>query len=53
MQSFIHRHCGQTRNVLLEGHVTTPLMEGYTDNYIKVTTPYREEWANRIIEWQL
>jgi threonylcarbamoyladenosine tRNA methylthiotransferase MtaB len=53
MQSFIHRHRGQTRKVLLEGHVTTLLMEGYTDNYIKVTTPYREEWANRIIDWQL
>jgi threonylcarbamoyladenosine tRNA methylthiotransferase MtaB len=53
MQSFIRRHCGQTRKVLLEGHVTTPVMEGYTDNYIKVTTPYREEWANRIIDWKL
>jgi threonylcarbamoyladenosine tRNA methylthiotransferase MtaB len=53
MQSFIRRHEGQTRKVLLEGHVTTSLMEGYTDNYIKVTTPYREEWANRIIDWKL
>ena len=53
MQSFTQQHLGQTRKVLLEGHVTTPLMEGYTDNYIKVTTPYREEWANRIIDWQL
>jgi threonylcarbamoyladenosine tRNA methylthiotransferase MtaB len=53
MQSFIHRHRGQTRKVLLEGHVITPLMEGYTDNYIKVTTPYHEEWANRIIDWKL
>jgi threonylcarbamoyladenosine tRNA methylthiotransferase MtaB len=53
MQSFILQHQGQTRKVLLEGHVTTPLMEGYTDNYIKVTTPYRKEWANRIIDWQL
>lgn len=53
MQSFIRRHEGQTRKVLMEGHVTTPLMEGYTDNYIKVTTPYREEWANRIVDWAL
>jgi threonylcarbamoyladenosine tRNA methylthiotransferase MtaB len=52
-QFFIQRHRGQTRKLLLEGHVTTPLMEGYTDNYIKVTTPYRPEWANRIIDWQL
>jgi threonylcarbamoyladenosine tRNA methylthiotransferase MtaB len=53
MQSFIQRHQGQTRKVLLEGHVTTLLMEGYTDNYIKVTTPYRVEWANRIVDWVL
>ncbi|HXD77173.1 MAG TPA: tRNA (N(6)-L-threonylcarbamoyladenosine(37)-C(2))-methylthiotransferase MtaB [Puia sp.] len=53
MQGFIGEHRGQSRKVLLEGHVTTSLMEGYTDNYIKVTTPYREEWANRIIDWEL
>jgi threonylcarbamoyladenosine tRNA methylthiotransferase MtaB len=53
MQTFIRQHLGQRRKVLLEGHVTTPLMEGYTDNYIKVTTPYRKEWANRIVDWQL
>jgi threonylcarbamoyladenosine tRNA methylthiotransferase MtaB len=53
MQAFIQRHRGQTRPLLLEGHVHTALMEGYTDNYIKVTTPYREEWANRIIDWEL
>jgi threonylcarbamoyladenosine tRNA methylthiotransferase MtaB len=53
MQSFIRRHEGQTRKVLLEGHVTTAMMEGYTDNYIKVTTPYREEWTNRILDWKL
>ena len=27
------------------------MMEGYTDNYIKITTPYREEWVNRLVEW--
>ena len=53
MQDFTLRHTGQTRKLLLEGHVKTPMMEGYTDNYIKVTTPYREEWANRIIDWKL
>src|SRR5580692_61002 len=53
LELFTQRHQGQTRKLLLEGHVTTPMMEGYTDNYIKVTTPYRAEWANRIIDWQL
>jgi len=53
MQYFIRQHEGQTRKVLLEGHVKTPIMEGYTDNYIKVTTPYREEWVNKVIDWKL
>lgn len=53
MQYFIRQHEGQTRKVLLEGHVKTPMMEGYSDNYIKVTTPYREEWVNKVIDWKL
>ena len=24
------------------------MMEGYTDNYIRITTPYRAEWANKV-----
>jgi threonylcarbamoyladenosine tRNA methylthiotransferase MtaB len=53
MQYFTRQHEGQTRKLLLEGHVKTPMMEGYTDNYIKVTTPYREEWVNKVIDWKL
>jgi len=53
MQYFTRGQEGQTRKVLLEGHVKSPMMEGYTDNYIKVTTPYREEWANKILDWKL
>ena len=53
MQYFTHQHAGQSRKVLLEGHVKSPMMEGYSDNYIKVTTPYRPEWVNQIIDWTL
>ncbi len=53
LQSFTHRHAGQLRPVLFEGHVKGDTMEGYTDNYIKVTTPYRSEWVNRIVNWRL
>jgi len=28
-------------------------MEGFTDNYIKVTTPYRTEWENEIVDWKI
>ena len=31
----------------------TSMMEGYTDNYIKITTPQREEWVNEMVEWKL
>jgi threonylcarbamoyladenosine tRNA methylthiotransferase MtaB len=53
MQHFTARHAGQTRPVLFEGHVTGEFMEGYTDNYIKITTPYRPEWVNQIVDWRL
>jgi len=53
MQFFTQQHTGQTRKVLFEDHNKNGMMEGYTDNYICITTPYREEWANQIIDWKL
>jgi threonylcarbamoyladenosine tRNA methylthiotransferase MtaB len=53
MQFFTQQHEGQTRKTLFEGHVRNGMMEGYTDNYIKVTTPYRADWENEIINWKL
>ena len=53
MQYFTEQHHGQTRKVLLEGHENKGMMEGYTDNYIKITTPYRKEWVNEIVEWKI
>jgi len=53
MQYFTRQHEGQTRKVLMEGHVKGPMMDGYTDNYIKVTTPYRAEWAGQVLDWVL
>jgi threonylcarbamoyladenosine tRNA methylthiotransferase MtaB len=50
---FNQQHLGQTRKVLFEGHEKNGLMEGYTDNYVRVQTPYRAEWANQIIDWTL
>jgi threonylcarbamoyladenosine tRNA methylthiotransferase MtaB len=52
-QYFSSLHAGQTRKVLFESAKESGMMEGYTDNYIKVTTPFREEWRNRIIDWKL
>lgn len=53
MQYFSEQHAGQTRKVLFEKNGKNEMMEGYTDNYIKITTPYRKEWANEIVEWTL
>ena len=53
MQHFTAEQSGQTRKVLFEDHVKNGMMEGYTDNYIRVATPYRAEWANTIVDWKL
>jgi threonylcarbamoyladenosine tRNA methylthiotransferase MtaB len=53
MQYFTGQHIGQTRKVLFEDHVKNGIMEGYTDNYIRISTPYRKEWANKVVEWTI
>ncbi|MFN8290986.1 MAG: tRNA (N(6)-L-threonylcarbamoyladenosine(37)-C(2))-methylthiotransferase MtaB [Chitinophagaceae bacterium] len=53
MQYFTGQQVGQTRKVLFEGHEKNGMMEGYTDNYIRVSTPYRPEWANEIVDWKI
>ncbi len=53
LQYFTQLHAGQTRKVLFEKNSKQDTMEGYTDNYIKIATPYRNEWANEIVEWIL
>lgn len=52
-QYFNEQHIGQTRKVLFEQHGKDGIMEGFTDNYIKVSTPFRDEWKNKIIDWEL
>ena len=53
MQDFTRQHAGQTRPVLFERMDKQGMMDGYTDNYIKVTTPHRAEWANEVVDWKL
>lgn len=52
-QYFNQLCAGQVRKVLFEGQEENSMIEGYTDNYIKVTTPYRSGWINEIINWTL
>ncbi len=51
MQAFTNKHIGQTRKVLFESVNKNGMMEGYSDNYIKITAPYKKEWENEIVEW--
>ena len=53
MQHFTAQHSGQTRPVLFEDHIKNGMMEGYTDNYIRITTPHQADWANKIVDWKI
>ena len=53
LQYFTQQHTGQTRKVLFEKNGKKEMIEGYTDNYIKITTPFRKEWANEVVEWKM
>ena len=48
---FYSLHEGQTRKVLFESGRDNGMMEGYTDNYIKIATPFRQELFNEIVDW--
>lgn len=47
------RHLGETRPVLLETSRTEGVLEGFTDNYIRVAFPADENWVNHLVEMQL
>ena len=53
MQYFTNAHIGETRKVLFEIQNKNGMMEGYSDNYIKITTPYNAAWEKSIVEWKI
>lgn len=52
-KQFTSQFYDTTRPVLFEKADHEGMMEGYTDNYIRVQTPYRKEWINSIIAWRI
>jgi threonylcarbamoyladenosine tRNA methylthiotransferase MtaB len=51
-RAFYERHQGSTRPVLFEkGDADHPVgtLEGYTDNYLRVSVPYAEELVDRVV----
>ncbi len=53
MSEHTRRHIGQTRKVLFEGNTKNGMIEGYSDNYIKITAPHRNEWVNKVVDWTI
>lgn len=53
MSEHTRRHIGQTRKVLFEGNARNTMMEGYTDNYIRINAPLKTEWVNQIADWTI
>ena len=59
LRYFTESQRGSTRKVLFESpkvnkeDASIIMLEGFTDNYIKVETPFRAEWSNEIIDWKL
>jgi threonylcarbamoyladenosine tRNA methylthiotransferase MtaB len=53
MQYFRASQEGKRRTVLFEQESRNGMMEGYTDNYIRISTPFRDEWVNQLVEWDI
>lgn len=51
MQYFTAQHHGSSRKVLFEMPGTNGMLEGFTDNYIKIQTPFRPEWEKQVVDW--
>jgi threonylcarbamoyladenosine tRNA methylthiotransferase MtaB len=53
MQYFTAQHAGSTRPVLFEKIQPNGTIEGFTDNYIKITAPAAAHWENNIVAWKI
>lgn len=53
MQYFRNQQLGSTRAVLFEQQEKNGMLEGYTDNYIRVSTPYQQSLEHQIIDWEI
>lgn len=53
MRYFEEQHLGQTRPVLFEHKNKNGVMEGYSDNYIKVQAAHNLELENQIVDWMV
>lgn len=52
-REFYRRHIGLTADVLIEAEHDGKQMHGFTQNYLKVSLPFRENMINQIVKVQL
>jgi len=48
LRAFYEKHLGTTQSVLFEAQRNHDNMAGFTENYIKVETPYQDELVNQL-----
>ena len=53
MQHFTAGQQGKVRPVLFEHQDKNGMMEGYTDNYIRVNVPFNATLVNSIVDWRI
>ena len=53
MQYFRSSQLGKIRSVLFEKEEKNSMIEGYTDNYIRISTPHQIELKNKIVDWKI
>ena len=53
LRAFYAKHLNTTQTVLFESDRKENRMMGFTENYIKVETPYREELVNQLVNVNL
>jgi threonylcarbamoyladenosine tRNA methylthiotransferase MtaB len=53
MNHFMEQHKGDIRSVLFEQSEQNGFMEGYSDNYIRVSYSYNKDWVNQIVQTKI
>ena len=53
LQAFYEKHIGTYQTVLFEDRKNNGNMQGFTENYIRVETPYRKDFINQIVKAKL
>lgn len=53
MQYFRNQQLGKIRPVLFEQQEKNGMLEGYTDNYIRIASTYQKALEHQIIDWEI